>query len=36
MNAGVRVTYSTNAHSVGGLGNMALSVATARRGLATT
>jgi DNA polymerase (family X) len=30
--AGVRIVCSTDAHSVRGLGNMALSVATARRG----
>ncbi len=33
--AGVQVVCSTDAHSVRGLGNMALSVATARRGWAT-
>jgi DNA polymerase (family X) len=33
--AGVRITCSTDAHSVRGLGNMRLSVATARRGWAT-
>jgi len=33
--AGVRIVCSTDAHSVRGLGNMALSVATARRGWAT-
>jgi DNA polymerase (family X) len=33
--AGVRITCSTDAHSVRGLGNMRLSVATARRGHAT-
>jgi len=33
--AGVRITCSTDAHSVRGLGNMQLSVATARRGWAT-
>ncbi|MBV9798999.1 MAG: PHP domain-containing protein [Solirubrobacterales bacterium] len=33
--AGVRVVCSTDAHSVRGLGNMTLSVATARRGWAT-
>jgi DNA polymerase (family 10) len=32
--AGVRITCSTDAHSVAGLGNMALSVHTARRGWA--
>jgi DNA polymerase (family 10) len=31
----VRIVCSTDAHSVRGLGNMALSVATARRGWAT-
>ncbi len=35
LRAGVRVVCSTDAHSVRGLGNMALSVATARRGWAT-
>ena len=30
--AGVRIVCSTDAHSVRGLGNMSLSVATARRG----
>jgi DNA polymerase (family 10) len=35
LRAGVQVVCSTDAHSVGGLGNMALSVATARRGWAT-
>ena len=30
--AGVKIVCSTDAHSVRGLGNMALSVATARRG----
>jgi DNA polymerase (family 10) len=34
--AGVRVTCSTDAHSVRGLSNMRLSVATARRGWATS
>ena len=33
--AGVKITCSTDAHSVRGLGNMQLSVATARRGWAT-
>ena len=32
VDAGVRIVCSTDAHSVRGLGNMALSVATARRG----
>ena len=36
IRAGVRITCSTDAHSVAGLGNMRLSVATARRGWATT
>ena len=35
LRAGVEIVCSTDAHSVGGLGNMALSVATARRGWAT-
>ena len=35
IEAGVPVCCSTDAHSVRGLGNMALSVATARRGWAT-
>jgi DNA polymerase (family 10) len=35
LRAGVRIVCSTDAHSVQGLGNMALSVATARRGWAT-
>ena len=35
LRAGVQVVCSTDAHSVRGLGNMALSVATARRGWAT-
>src|SRR3954463_6494301 len=35
VEAGVRVVCSTDAHSVRGLGNMRLSVATARRGAAT-
>jgi DNA polymerase (family 10) len=35
IRAGVRITCSTDAHSVRGLGNMRLSVATARRGWAT-
>ena len=34
--AGVRITCATDAHSVRGLGNMQLSVATARRGWATS
>jgi DNA polymerase (family X) len=34
IRAGVRITCSTDAHSVRGLGNMRLSVATARRGWA--
>jgi len=33
--AGVHIVCSTDAHSARGLGNMALSVATARRGWAT-
>jgi DNA polymerase (family 10) len=33
--AGVQIVCSTDAHSVRGLGNMTLSVATARRGWAT-
>jgi DNA polymerase (family X) len=33
--AGVRIVCSTDAHSVQGLGNMTLSVVTARRGWAT-
>src|ERR671938_1503577 len=33
--AGVRIVCSTDAHSVRGLGNMELSIATARRGWAT-
>jgi DNA polymerase (family X) len=36
IEAGVRITCSTDAHSVRGLGNMRLSVATARRGWATS
>jgi DNA polymerase (family X) len=32
LRAGVKIVCSTDAHSVRGLGNMALSVATARRG----
>src|SRR5207249_3871248 len=32
LRAGVKIVCSTDAHSVAGLGNMALSVATARRG----
>jgi DNA polymerase (family X) len=35
IDAGVRIVCSTDAHSVRGLGNMSLSVATARRGWAT-
>jgi DNA polymerase (family X) len=35
LRAGLKIVCSTDAHSVGGLGNMALSVATARRGWAT-
>jgi len=35
IRAGVRITCSTDAHSVRGLGNMQVSVATARRGWAT-
>jgi DNA polymerase (family X) len=35
INAGVPVTCSTDAHSVRGLENMRLAVATARRGWAT-
>jgi DNA polymerase (family X) len=35
VGAGVAITCSTDAHSVRGLGNMQLSVATARRGWAT-
>jgi DNA polymerase (family 10) len=35
IRAGVRLVCSTDAHSVIGLGNMPLSVATARRGWAT-
>ncbi len=35
IRAGVRITCSTDAHSVRGLGNMLLSVSTARRGWAT-
>jgi DNA polymerase (family X) len=35
LRAGVQIVCSTDAHSVHGLGNMALSVATARRGWAT-
>ncbi|HEU5363169.1 MAG TPA: PHP domain-containing protein [Gaiellaceae bacterium] len=35
IRAGVRITCSTDAHSVRGLANMELSVATARRGWAT-
>ena len=35
LEAGVRIVCSTDAHSVRGLGNMGLSVATARRGWAT-
>lgn len=36
IRAGVRITCSTDAHSVRGLGNMRLAVATARRGWATS
>jgi DNA polymerase (family 10) len=36
IRAGVRITCSTDAHSVGGLGNIRLAVATARRGWCTT
>jgi DNA polymerase (family X) len=35
LEAGVQIVCSTDAHSLRGLGNMALSVATARRGWAT-
>jgi DNA polymerase (family 10) len=35
LRAGVRIVCSTDAHSVRGLGNMELAVATARRGWAT-
>jgi DNA polymerase (family 10) len=35
VEAGVPIVCSTDAHSVRGLGNMRLSVATARRGWAT-
>jgi DNA polymerase (family 10) len=35
LRAGVQIVCSTDAHSVRGLGNMPLSVATARRGWAT-
>jgi DNA polymerase (family 10) len=35
LRAGVEIVCSTDAHSVRGLGNMELSVATARRGWAT-
>jgi DNA polymerase (family X) len=35
LGAGVQIVCSTDAHSVRGLDNMALSVATARRGWAT-
>ena len=35
LQAGVRIVCSTDAHSVQGLQNMTLSVATARRGWAT-
>ena len=35
LRAGVEIVCSTDAHSIAGLGNMALSVATARRGWAT-
>jgi DNA polymerase (family 10) len=36
LEAGAQIVCSTDAHSVRGLGNMTLSVATARRGWATT
>ena len=36
IEAGVAVVVSTDAHSIRGLGNMRLAVATARRGWATT
>jgi DNA polymerase (family 10) len=36
LRAGLRIVCSTDAHSVAGLGNMPFSVATARRGWATT
>jgi DNA polymerase (family 10) len=36
IRAGVQIVCSTDAHSVRGLGNMSLSVATARRGWATS
>jgi DNA polymerase (family X) len=36
VRAGVQIVCSTDAHSVRGLGNMVLSVATARRGWATS
>jgi DNA polymerase (family 10) len=35
LRAGVRIVCSTDSHSIGGLRNMGLSVATARRGWAT-
>ena len=35
LRAGVQIVCSTDAHSAAGLGNMPLSVATARRGWAT-
>ena len=35
LRAGVEIVCSTDAHSIRGLGNMPLSVATARRGWAT-
>jgi DNA polymerase (family 10) len=35
IEAGVKIVCSTDAHSIGGLGNMELSVATARRGWAS-
>ena len=35
IRAGVRIVCSTDAHSVAGLGNMELSLRTARRGWAT-
>jgi DNA polymerase (family 10) len=35
LEAGLKIVCSTDAHSIRGLGNMELSVATARRGGAT-
>ena len=35
IEAGVRIVASTDAHSVSGLGNLELAIATARRGWAT-